>query len=417
MDTSPAETTAAAAPSRLPAALISFRHRNFRLWFFGQLVSLVGTWMQIIAQGWLVYQISHSEFALGLVGFASAIPALIISAWGGVVTDRVPRRTLLLITQSSQLVFALILSALVFGNVVQVWHVVLLAVLGGIVTAFDAPARLIFVMDMVGREDLPNAIALNATMFNAARVVGPAVGGLILAAVGPAWCFFINGLSFLAVIYSLFLMQFPHFERKPQAAHPLRQLTEGLAYVRQRRDILAILALTIIFGVFGSSYSSQLPAFVDLVLNSKETGYALINTAIGVGALAGGLILAQFGSRLGRGGLMTAASLIFPVVLALFAFNTSLVIAMGLSFFLGMGFLMLFNNFNSLLQLNSSDEMRGRVMGVYTQVFFGFSPFGSLLIGVVAERLPLAQTIGLFAALTLAMALAVFFAAPEIRKL
>ena len=346
--------------SRLPVAFISFRHRNFRLWFFGQLVSLVGTWMQIIAQGWLVYQISHSEFALGLVGFASAIPALIISAWGGVISDRLPRRTLLLITQSSQMFFAFVLSVLVFTNTVQVWHVVVLAVLGGVVTAFDAPARLTFVMDMVGREDLTNAIALNASMFNMARVIGPAVGGVILAAVGAGWCFFINGVSFLAVIGGLMLMQFPPHSRPLSKVKPLRQLVEGLIYIRSRRDILGILALTIAFGIFGTSYSSQLPAFADKYLNSSETGYAAINTAVGVGALTAGLILAQFGSKIGRGWLVTAASLIFPLILAAFAFNQSLLVALGLSFFLGMGFLLLFNNFNSLLQLNTSDEMRGR---------------------------------------------------------
>ena len=194
-------------------------------------------------------------------------------------------------------------------------------------------------------------------------------------------------------------------------------MIEGVAYVRSRRDILGILALTIAFGVFGSAYSSQLPAFVDKMLNASETGYAAINTAIGVGALTGGLILAQFGSKLGRGGLVTIASLLFPVVLAFFAFNHSLVIALILGFFLGMGFLMLFNNFNSLLQLSTSDEMRGRVMGLYTLVFFGFSPFGSLLIGAVAERIPLAQAIGLSAAVTMILALVVFYAAPEVRKL
>jgi MFS family permease len=423
METIPADEPAletGAQPTRktrLPVAFSSFRHRNFRLWFLGSLVSMVGTWMQIIAQGWLVYQISHSEFALGLVGFASAIPALLISPIGGVATDRIPRRTLLLLTQSAQMLFAFILCGLALANVVQVWHVVVLAVLGGVVTAFDAPARQIFVIDMVGREDLTNAIALNSTMFNTARVLGPAFGGLVLAAVGATWCFFLNGLSFLAVIGGLLLMQFPQLIIRRSTAHPMRQLVEGLAYVRGRRDIMAILVLTIIYGVFGVAYSSQLPAFVDQVLHERETAYALLNTGVGVGALTAGLILAQYGSRIGRGWLVVTSSLVYPFLLLIFAFNQSLNLALVLSFFLGMGFLLLFNNFNSLLQLNSSDEMRGRVMGLYTLVFFGFSPFGSLLIGVVAEHISLSLTIGLSAGITLVLAVAVFLLTPELRKL
>jgi MFS family permease len=403
--------------SRLPAALSSFRHRNFRLWFFGQLISMIGTWMQIIAQGWLVYQISQSELVLGVYGFASAIPVLVVSPWAGVLADRFPRRNLLLATQSAYMVSALALAALTLLNVVEVWHIIVLGMLQGVINAVDSPARLAFGLDMVGREDLSNSIALGATLFNGARVIGPAIGGYLLAAFGAGWCFFINGVSFLAVIGGLFLMRFPALPKRAVRADPLGEILAGLAYVRGRRDILAILALTVIFGVLGLAYSSQLPAFVTQVLGADETGFGALNTAVGLGALVGGVALAQYGSRLPRGRLVTVTSLVYPFALGAFAFVPTLTPALPLAFLLGLGFLLLFNNFNSLLQLNTSEAMRGRVMSLYSLVFFGLSPFGALMIGAVAERVPLPLTIGLSAGLTLALAVAVFFAVPEIRKI
>jgi MFS family permease len=413
----PGQEIGAEKTSRLPAALSSFRHRNFRLWFGGQLISMIGTWMQIIAQGWLVYQISQSELVLGIYGFASAIPVLVVSPWAGVMADRLPRRNLLLFTQTAFMLSAFALAALTLFGIVQVWHIILLGVAQGVINALDSPARLAFGLDMVGREDLPNSIALGATMFNGARVIGPAVGGYLLAAFGAGWCFFINGVSFLAVIGGLFLMRFPALPRRPVKANPLGEILAGLAYVRGRRDILAVLALTVIYGVLGMAYSSQLPAFVTSVLGADEKGYGAINTAVGLGALAGGLVLAQYGARLPRGKVVTVTALLYPVALGAFAFVPTLKPALPLAFLLGLGFLLLFNNFNSLLQLNTSDEMRGRVMSLYSLVFFGFSPFGALLIGAVAESVPLPLTIGLSAALTLALALAVFLSVPEFRRI
>lgn len=400
-----------------PQVISSFRHRNYRLWFAGQLVSLVGTWMQIIAQSWLVYQISHSEFDLGLVGFASAIPALVISPWGGVVTDRIPRRTLLVMTQTALMGMAFILAGLAFANVIQVWHIILLAALQGVVNAFDAPARLTFVFDIVGREDISNAIALNSTMFNGARVIGPAVGGVLLAAIGARWCFLINGFSFLAVIAGLMMMTFPARTMNPSKQNPFKQMLEGLQFVRSRRDILALLLLSLAFGFFGIAYSSQLPAFVDKVLHSGETSFGAINAAIGIGAFAAGVLLAQTASASPRGKMVTLSAFIYPFLLVGFGFNASLNLAIVLTFFLGFFWLLLFNNVNSLLQLNTSEEMRGRVMSLYSLVFFGFSPFGSLAIGAIAERIPLALTIGLSGLVTMLLTVAIFLFAPEIKKL
>jgi MFS family permease len=415
----PTEQEAAQTRRKLnpPKVVSSFRHRNYRLWFAGQLVSLVGTWMQIIAQGWLVYEISHSEFDLGLVGFASAIPSLIISPWGGVVTDRIPRRTLLVLTQIALMVMAFTLAGLAFANMVQVWHIIVLAALQGVVNAFDAPARLTFVFDMVGREDISNAIALNSTMFNGARVIGPALGGVLLAAVGARWCFLINGFSFLAVIAGLLMMTFPARNMNPSKQNPFRQMLEGLRFVRSRRDILGLLLLSLSFGFFGVAYSSQLPAFVDKVLHSGEASFGAINAAIGIGAFAAGVILAQLASASPRGKMVTLSAFVYPLLLVAYGFNTSLNLALVLSFLLGFFFLLLFNNINSLLQLSTSEEMRGRVMSLYSLVFFGFSPFGSLLIGAVAERIPLTLTIALSGVITILLTVVIFLFAPVIKKL
>src|SRR5512147_1014070 len=226
------------------------RHRNFQLYFGGQLISNIGTWMQIIAQGWVVYQIGHSEMTLGLVAFASAIPILLISPWGGVIVDRMSRRTLLMMTQSGAMILAFILAALTFTGAIQEWHVVVLAALLGVVNSFDAPARQAFVPEMVGKQDLPNAIALTSMMFNSARVIGPAVAGLVLAAVGAAWCFTINGISFLAVLVSLWLMKIPARMKTEHTVSPLEQLVGGLKYTAGRREIRALILLSLVFSIF-----------------------------------------------------------------------------------------------------------------------------------------------------------------------
>lgn len=422
MDTPTSENKTAAPDQRgfkiaLPGALSSFRHRNYRLWFIGQLISLIGTWMQSIAQAWLVYQISHSEFVLGLFGFVSAIPPLLISPWGGAISDRIPRRTLLVITQSCLMVSAFVLAILSFAGLVQVWHILLLGALQGIVNAFDAPARQTFVFDMVGREDVSNAIALNSTMFNGARIVGPALGGVLLAVIGASWCFLLNGVSFLAVIGGLLMMQFPQFVRHVNTSSPLRHMLEGFAYIKSQRAILGMLLISVVYSVFGAAYSSQLPAYADQVLHTNETGYGLLNAGFGLGAFFGGVIIAQFGGRFARGKVMTAFAFVFPVALLFFGINAQLPTAILLLFSLGFTWIMVFNNLNSLLQLTSSDEMRGRVVSLYMLVFFGIAPFGTLLAGSVAQQISLPTTILWSGVFTIALGIPIFFIIPELRKL
>ena len=273
----PAQRGAPPAPQQ--GTFKALRHHNFQLYVGGQLVSLAGTWMQNIAQGWLVYQISGSAAMLGVVGFAAAIPSILIAPWAGVVIDRVNKRHLLIATQIVQLVLALVLAALTFTGLVQVWHIVVLAVLLGAVNAFDGPTRQAFVVDMVGRDDLPNAIALNSMTFNAARVIGPAFGGVLLATVGAAWCFTINGLSFFAVIVSLLAMKIPHAAAKADKRSHWDQLKEGVVYSFQQKELRALLLLALFFSTFGISYTPVLPAFVDRVLGGWPTGYGVIHSA------------------------------------------------------------------------------------------------------------------------------------------
>ena len=408
---------AAARPPAVPKAFAAFQYRNYQLWFSGQLVSLAGTWMQSIAQGWLVYQISHSEFALGLVSFASAIPILIVTPFGGVVADRVPKRTLLVITQTVMMLLAFILAVLVFTNVVQVWHVVVLAMVLGVVNAFDAPARQSFIVEMVGREHLVNGIAMNSIMFNGARVVGPALGGALLAVVGAGWCFLFNGVSFLAVIAGLMAMRVPKFVPPERRNSSWQLLKEGLHYTSLHKELAAIIVLASVWGIFGGSYGSLLPAFVDQVYHAGAEGYGLLNAAIGLGAMGGGFIIAQFVDRARRGTWLFFANQSFSILLLLFAFNQNFPLALVAGVGLGLSFMIQNTNMNSLLQTRVEDAMRGRVLSLYTLAFFGLSPIGSLLAGSLAQEWSLSGTVGLFAAITLVGSIIIFVRNPGLRKL
>lgn len=381
------------------------------------MVSVVGTWMQIIAQGWLVYELSRSEFALGMVSFASAIPNLIASPWGGVMADLLPKRTLLIITQVAAMILALVLAALTFSGTVQVWHIMVLAALTGVINAFDAPARQTFVVELVGREDLTNAISLNAMMFNSARVIGPAVGGLILAAVGAGWCFLLNGLSFMAVIISLLMIQTTKQSLPKRVHNPWKPFIEGLQYAMQREIVWGMIVLMLLISVFGMSYSALLPAFVDKNLNLDAAAYGVINAVIGIGAVVGALTLARFGNSDIRGRLLFGASMVYPVALLCFAFNPFYAGALVLALILGLCFMLIANNVNSLLQLNVDDAVRGRVMGLFTLTFFGLSPFGALAAGAIAERISMTWTIGGAALILAASSWLIFWRIPKIRML
>ena len=409
--------SAAVSTPRLPSTFSALRHRNFRLWFIGQTLSMVGTWMQSVAQGWLVFQLTGSEFALGVISFIGTLPTLFLMLPAGALADRIPRRQVLLVTQTAMMLFAFILAALAATHTLQVWHIGVLAACLGVANSFDAPARQALAVEMVeDRADLMNAIALNATIFNLARVVGPAIGGVTLAAVGAAWCFALNGLSFMAVLVALLMMKLPAMHREVRTDALTLQIAEGLKYVWQTPVVRTATALVAVSSLFGFSYAVLLPAYAVDVLHVGETGLGALNTAIGIGALVGSLIVASM-SRFPRKGLvLTAGSIIFPAVLILFAFSRSLWISLATLSVIGVAFVSQNAMGNTLIQIIVPDSLRGRVMAVYTLMFFGTAPFGALQAGAIAQAFGPAAGVAVGAGIALAFALFVFFAAPAVRQ-
>jgi len=396
---------------------VAMRHRNYQLYFGGQLISNIGTWMQVIAQAWVVYQLGHSELTLGLVAFASAIPNLIVSPWGGVIVDRISRRKVLIMTQSGAMVLSFILAWLTFTNIVQEWHVILLAALTGVITAFDAPARQAITPELVGKKDVANAIAMNSMMFNSARVVGPAIGGMMLATVGAAWCFTVNGISFLAVLIGLWLMKLPPHRKSAQDVSPWKQLVGGLQYAASNIEISTLILLSLVFSIFGVSYTTVLPAFVEKNLQLGATAFGWVNAVTGLGAVTGAFLLVHRISNNRRGLFLIVTNIAFPVTLIAFAVTAFYPLSLVFAYLLGLGFMVQFTTINTLLQARVEDDFRGRVMGLYTLSFFGFSPFGNLLMGALGEKFGLTFVMILFGILSLVLSRLVLARNPGIKAL
>jgi predicted MFS family arabinose efflux permease len=406
-------------PKLQPGALKTFAalsYPNYRLWFFGQMISLFGTWMQSTAQGYLVYEITRSPAYLGYVGFASGIATWVFTLWGGVVADRMSRRALLVTTQSLSMLLAFILSALTFARVVAPWHIVFLAFCLGVVNAFDAPARQAFVLEMVERRDLTNAIALNSTMFNMAIAVGPAVGGVTYALFGPGWCFAINGVSFLAVIAALLAMRLTPKRGETRRGSVVRDIREGVRTVLSNRLILAVIALLGVVSLFGMSFATLIPAWAVQVLGGDSRTNGLLQSARGVGALFAALGIATFVTHGGRGRVLTAGSLLFPVMLLVFSFTRSLPLSLTVLLTVGACNITVNNLCNSLVQTLTPDAVRGRVMGIYTLIFFGFMPIGALIAGALASRIGEPLTVAAGALVTLVSAAAIAVIVPGLRK-
>jgi MFS family permease len=365
----------------------SLRYRNYRLWFTGQMVSLVGTWMQSTAQAFLVYQLTGSPAYLGYVGFASGLPTWLFSLYGGAISDRMSKRTVMLFTQTAMMILAFLLAALTFTGRVQAWHIVVLAFLLGIANAFDAPARQTIVLELVDREDLTNAIALNATMFNLGTAIGPAVAGITYSAVGPAWCFTINGLSFIAVIVALLMMRLKPFEPVQRAASALAEIRSGVRYAAADRRVRTIILNLGIVSLFGMGFVTLMPAWAVDVLGGNATTNGLLQSARGVGALVGALMLAATAGMYPRGRLFTIGNLVFPVLLFVYAFLRWLPLSLLCLAGVGWGFMVMVNSSNVLVQTHVPDALRGRVMSIYTLAFFGLMPFGSFVAGRLAEQI------------------------------
>jgi Arabinose efflux permease len=401
---------------RLSQTFAALKHYNYRLWFFGQMISLMGTWMQSTAQGYLVYQITGSPAYLGLVGFMNGIPALLFTLFGGVAADRIPRRNLMVITQTAMLILAFILAGLTYANVVKPWHIIVLAFLLGVANAFDAPARNSFITELVAREDMTNAIAMNATMFNIGTVVGPSIAGLTYAAFGPSWCFTLNGISFLAVIGALLFMKIKPVIQPLRHAKVMVEVKEGLRYVFSHRLTLSLIGSVGLVSIFGLGMLTLLPAWATDVLHGDVTTNGWLVSARGFGSMVSALMLAYLGSRRYRGRLWTVGAFVMPVTLFLFAWLRWLPLSLLAMVGVGWGFMMISNNSNAIIQSQVPDELRGRVMSVYTLVFFGSMPIGSLLAGTLAQQISEPLTVMLGASLLMVLAVAAWIFLPAIRK-
>lgn len=392
-------------------------HRNFRLFFFGQGISLIGTWMQSVAQGWLVLTLTNSPFFVGLVSGLGSLGVLAFTLYAGVVADRRDKRRLVVLTQSLSMLLAFVLAALVWAKVVSVWHVMAVATMLGIVNAFDIPTRQSFLVELVGKEDLMNGIALNSSMFNAARVVGPAIAGALIGAVGVAACFFLNGVSYIAVIAGLLAMRLPRFEPRPSTGSVWAGFREVVAFLRSDRRVETLVVLTAILSVFGFPFLVMMPVFARDVLHVRAAGYGALTAAVGGGAMLGALVIAVNSRRIvRRGRLMTLGGTAFGLLVWLFTLSRSFPLSLVLLALAGCA--MIVNNAlaNTMLQTTIPDDLRGRVMGFYSFVFVGLSPLGAFQAGVFAERFGAPWAVGVGGVVC---ALAVGFAAwrvPELRN-
>lgn len=377
-----------ATPSKRLAAFRALSHRNFRLYFGGQLVSLIGTWMQSVAQAWLVLKLSNSPLMLGVVSFANYLPVLAVGLFAGVVVDHVDRRRLILGTQAMFMLNAFALALLTWAGVVKVEYVIALAAVNGLLTAFDMPARQAFVVEMVGREDLPNAIALNSMIFNSARALGPAIAGFLITVTGLAGCFFLNGLSYLAVIWSLFEMDVARRVATRFGAVMFLRLKEGLAFVWRHRPSFNLLVLLSVTCGFGLQYTVLIPVFARDILQGGAGTYGLLLAAQGAGAVMGAAVMA---SRSGTARTLrqnlTAGLLAIGVAIAVFGLSPWIALSLGAQMLIGVGQMNYMASTNTMLQLFVSDELRGRLMSIYTLSVIGFAPLGGLEVGFVGEHL------------------------------
>jgi MFS family permease len=390
---------------RWPDGIRTLRHRNFRLFFFGQLISLIGTWMQSTAQQWLVFRLTGSELSLGIVTFAGFIPVLVLSLFMGVVVDRFPRRKLLLITQTWFMILAVALAVLTYLRVVQYWHVLTLAFLLGVGNALDMPARQAFYIDMVDHEELLNAIALNSSVFNGARIIGPALGGLVVAALGEAPAFALNALSFLAVLAGLAMMRLPQFEPPANAGSGMTQLRQGLSYLISERRVFGLVSMVALLSVFGFPYVVLLPVFAGDILKTGASGFGALMAAQGVGALISALSLAFLGDRHHKGRLLQLSFTLLAVAMLVLGLSKSLWLSMLALCLGGYALISQLAVTNTLVQVFVPDELRGRVLSTYTWALGGFWPIGALLIGWTGDRLGAPEAVMIAAACTAVIAL------------
>jgi MFS family permease len=373
----------------------ALRHQNYRLFFGGQSISLVGTWMQQIAVSWLVYRMTHSAFLLGLVGFSSQIATFLLAPLAGVIADRYHRHRLLLITQSIAMFQAAILYVLFVTHTIAVWHIIFLSFFLGAVNAFDIPVRQSFTVDMINdREDLSNAIALNSSMVNAARLIGPSIGGILIALFGEGTCFLVNALSYIAVLFSLGMMQLPRFESSGRhKGSVILQLKEGFFYAFNFMPIRTILMLLAVMSLVAGGVQALMPVFARDIFHGGSKTLGILMGTSGLGALTGAIYLASRKNVLGLSKIIAATAAIFGSGVIIFALTPILTVAIPVLLFSGFGMMVQMASSNIILQTVVEEDKRGRVMSFYTMAFMGLSPFGCLLSGILAERIGAAHTL------------------------
>jgi MFS family permease len=381
--------------SRFRDMVRSLKHRNFQLFFSGQMISLVGTWMDNIAEAWLVYRLTGSSLLLGTVAFAGQIPIFLLGPIGGLVADRFDRRSIIVATQTSSMILAFILAFLTLTKRVTVWEVILLASLMGVVNAFDVPARQSFLVEMVGREDLMNAIALNSSMFNSARVIGPSVAGILVASIGEGWCFFANAVSYIAVIAGLLMMRVQRSAIEEHDASPLEHILEGFRFVRNTAPIRTLLLLTGAISIVALPYSVLMPIFAARVLHGNARTLGVLMGATGVGALLGALALASRTKLQGLARLVAISCASFGTSLILFSLSRYYPLSVLLLVPVGFFVMVQMAATNTLIQAMVPDRLRGRTMAVYSMMFLGMSPIGALLSGTVADRIGAPWTVAI----------------------
>jgi len=396
-----------ARPSSALALLTVFRHRNYRLFFSGQLVSLMGTWMQTVAQAWLVYSLTHSPFLLGLTSFAAQVTVFFLAPFGGMVADRVDRRKMLLLTQSLAMLQAALLAGLTLAGIVQVWEIIALAFGLGFINAFDVPTRQSMIFDMVGREDLRHAIALNSMMFNLARVIGPSLAGALIAVTGEGVCFAVNALSFAAVLTSLILIRLP--PKVPHShVHPLREIAEGYRFSLANPQIRVSLMLVAVSSCFGAAYLSLMPAFARDLLHGDAASYGTLMAGGGVGALLGAYGISRLKERW-LAIVPVVAAACFGLGLIAFSHSHTMWLSVLLLLPTAASLMLLGGTTNTIVQMAAGEQFRGRAISHYTQSFLGMMPWGSLLLGWMAARFGVADAVTFGGLVVIASAVLAWF--------
>jgi MFS family permease len=394
----------------------ALKHRNFQLFVAGQSISLIGTWMTRLATTWLVYRLTHSALLLGIVTFAGQIVSFVLGPFAGVWVERLNRRKLLVWTQAAAAVQSLAMAALTLAHVITLWEIIVLTALQGLINAFDMPARQSFLIQMVeDRNDLSNAIAINSSMVNGARLIGPAIAGLLIGAVGEGWCFLIDGVSYFAVIASLLMMRIKLLDVRPTASSMLEQMREGWDYVRTFRPIRTILLLFSLLCLMGYPFAVLLPVFVVQVLHGGAATLGWLTGASGIGALVSAFSLAIRKSIVGLTRMLQISAAALGGALVLFGLSRSLWVSLVLMGFVGFGLMQSAAASNTIIQSLVPEDKRARVMSYYTMAFFGAAPFGSLLAGALAHRIGAPNTLIFTGAFCVAGSLWFTFELPKIR--